>query len=51
VDAVALNVGALLWISGRAADWAGGVARAREVLASGEAHARLEAWAELSRSR
>ncbi|MDY0061404.1 MAG: anthranilate phosphoribosyltransferase [Myxococcota bacterium] len=51
VDAVALNAGALLWISGRAADWAGGVARAQEVLASGEAHARLEAWAELSRSR
>ncbi len=48
-DAVALNAGALLWIAGRAPDWAAGVALALEVLASGAGEVRLTAWAALSR--
>lgn len=47
-ETVALNAGALLWISGRSADLRGGVELAREVLAGGRAAQRLQRWAELT---
>lgn len=47
-DAVALNVGALLWISRRADTLADGVALALAALAGGGAAQRLVRWAELS---
>ncbi|MBM4394140.1 MAG: anthranilate phosphoribosyltransferase [Deltaproteobacteria bacterium] len=46
--AVAMNAGALLWVSGRAADWPCGVASALDVLRSGRAAARLRRWVERS---
>lgn len=48
VDAVALNTGALLWVSGRVVDLRAGFLAAREVLREGRALSRLERWAELS---
>lgn len=47
-DAVALNAGALLWVTGRAPTLAEGVSRAREALAGGGAARRLSRWVELS---
>jgi len=47
-DAVALNAGTLVWVSGRASTLAAGVAQAREALAGGGAARRLARWAELS---
>ncbi len=47
-DAVALNAGAVAWITGTAPDLRSGVAMARETLVSGRAAGRLERWAELS---
>jgi anthranilate phosphoribosyltransferase len=49
-DIVALNAGAALYVAGLADDLAAGVARARTVIDEGEALARLEALADLSRS-
>lgn len=48
-DAVAINVGALLWIAGRAASLREGTAAALEVLASGRARERLTRFVALSR--
>jgi len=48
-DIVALNAGAALYVSGRAASIGDGVARAREVLASGAARAKLDHFAETTR--
>ena len=48
-DAVALNVGALAWISGRHASLAEGVGQALEVLTSGRCAERLARWIEISR--
>ena len=42
-DIVALNAGAALYVGGRAASIAEGVEMARDVLASGAAHAKLQA--------
>jgi anthranilate phosphoribosyltransferase len=42
-DLVAANAGAALWIAGRAPELAAGVARARDLLASGAPRAKLEA--------
>jgi anthranilate phosphoribosyltransferase len=50
VAAVALNAGALLWISGRAADLREGARQALEVLRAGTALARLDRLVELSRA-
>ena len=47
--AVAINAGALLWVSGRAPSLRAGVDGARETLANGGGLTRLERWAELSR--
>ncbi|MES1924820.1 anthranilate phosphoribosyltransferase [Salinisphaera sp. T31B1] len=47
-DMVALNAGAALYVGGQASDLAGGVALAREVLASGAAGERMAAVAELT---
>ncbi len=47
-DAVALNAGTLVWITGHAVTLAQGVARARDALAGGGAARRLERWVELS---
>ncbi len=47
---VALNAGAAIYIAGLAADLAGGIRRAREVIANGEAGRRLHALAELTQS-
>jgi len=41
-EVTAANAGAALYVGGLAADWAGGVARARAVLAGGAAAAKLE---------
>ena len=49
-DIVALNAGAAIYAADLVKDLAAGVARAQEVLDSGEAGARLKALAELSRS-
>jgi anthranilate phosphoribosyltransferase len=48
VDAVALNAGALLFTAGLDASLGEGVARARNVIASGAANQRLEALVEIS---
>jgi anthranilate phosphoribosyltransferase len=48
-DIVALNAGAALYIAGAAASIGDGVARAREVLASGAARAKLDEFAETTR--
>lgn len=45
-DVVALNAGALLWISGAASDLRSGFRHAKEVLAAGEGRAVLERWKE-----
>jgi anthranilate phosphoribosyltransferase len=47
-DAVALNAGTLVWVTGRAPTLAQGVARAREALAGGGAARRFARWVELS---
>lgn len=47
-EIVALNAGAALYVAGQAADLAGGVERAREVMASGEPLKRLQALAKLT---
>ncbi len=47
-DAVALNAGALVWVTGRAATLAEGVSSAREAQAGGGAARRLSRWVELS---
>jgi len=47
-DAVALNAGALYWISGRAPGLREGLDAARDALAGGGAAERLRRWAELS---
>lgn len=47
VAAVALNVGALLMVTGKAPDLAEGTAAARAVLCSDRAWTRLEAWREV----
>ncbi|MCC6747785.1 MAG: anthranilate phosphoribosyltransferase [Deltaproteobacteria bacterium] len=47
-EIVAINAGALLWVSGRAADLREGTAQALEVLRAGGAEGRLARWAERS---
>lgn len=47
-EAVALNAGALLWISGGAPSLGDGVGQALEALESGRCLQRLRAWAEVS---
>ena len=47
-EAVALNTGALLWVSGRCADLAAGYRTALATLGQGGGAARLQRWAELS---
>lgn len=47
-EAVALNAGALLWVTGAAIDLADGLRRALAALGSGGAAARLRRWAEVS---
>ncbi|ROR29539.1 anthranilate phosphoribosyltransferase [Inmirania thermothiophila] len=49
-DVVAANAGAALYVAGLAPDLAAGVARARELMASGEPLRRLEALARLTES-
>jgi anthranilate phosphoribosyltransferase len=49
-DAVAINVGALVWVTGRAESLADGVHEVLGVLRSGRCHDRLERWAEVSRA-
>lgn len=49
-DIIALNAGAALYVAGRADSHAAGIARAREILASGSALERLRAYAAWSRS-
>ncbi len=49
-DLVALNAGAALYVAGLAPDLAGGVAQAREVLASGNAWRRVGELAEFTRT-
>lgn len=49
-DVVALNAGAAIYVAGLAGTLAGGVARAREVIASGEARIRLDELARYTRS-
>ncbi|MFN3388690.1 MAG: anthranilate phosphoribosyltransferase [Allosphingosinicella sp.] len=48
VDAVALNAGALLLTAGLAADLAEAVAKAKDAIASGAGHARLQALVEVT---
>lgn len=48
VDAVALNAGALLLTAGLAADLAAGVAKAKDAIASGAGHDRLQALVEVT---
>jgi anthranilate phosphoribosyltransferase len=48
-DIVALNAGAALYVAGRAASMAEGVALARKALASGAARAKLDLFAETTR--
>ena len=43
-DAACLNAAAVLYVAGRAADLADGLAQAREAVASGAALAKLEEW-------
>ncbi len=47
-QAVAINAGALLWISGRSADLRQGVAKALDIIESGSAADRLRRWVEIS---
>ena len=49
-EATAHNAGALLWISGRAADLRAGVESCLEILEIDAALGRLERWAEMTRS-
>ena len=49
-DIVALNAGAAIYVAGLTEDLAGGVERAREVLASGAAEAKLEEFVRLTRA-
>lgn len=49
LDVVLVNAAAALWMAGAAADWAEGLVRARESVASGAARAKLEALAAASR--
>jgi anthranilate phosphoribosyltransferase len=49
LDTVLLNAGAAIYVAGLAPDQAGGIARARESVASGAARARLESLAALTR--
>jgi anthranilate phosphoribosyltransferase len=49
-DAVAMNTGALLWISGRAAHLREGTSAALDVLASGRAYDRVERYARATRA-
>lgn len=46
--AIALNAGALLWLTEQAPEWSAGVARALEILASGRSWQRFERCARLS---
>ena len=48
-DIVALNAGAALYVAGIADSIADGIARAREVIASGAARARMETFVRLTR--
>jgi anthranilate phosphoribosyltransferase len=48
-DVVALNAGAALYVAGAAGSIGEGIARAREVLASGAARAKLDTFAETTR--
>jgi anthranilate phosphoribosyltransferase len=48
-DIVALNAGAALYVAGLATDVAGGIAQAREALASGAARAKLDAFVAATR--
>ena len=48
-DIIALNAGAALYVSGIDSDYAAGVAHARELLASGAAQAKLNAFVEQTR--
>lgn len=50
VAIIALNAGAALYVAGVTSDLAGGVAKAFEIIDSGQALARLEALAEFSQS-
>jgi anthranilate phosphoribosyltransferase len=50
-DAVALNAGAAIFVAGLSSTLAGGVARAREVLAGGQAGTVLDAFVAETRSR
>lgn len=47
-DIVALNAGAAIYVAGKATTMADGVARAQEVIASGAARAKLDAFVKLS---
>jgi anthranilate phosphoribosyltransferase len=49
-DVVALNAGAAIYVAGLADTLAAGVARAREVIASGEARERLDALVQFTSS-
>jgi anthranilate phosphoribosyltransferase len=48
-DFVVMNAAAALWVAGRAEDLAGGVALAREAIASGRAREVLDLYVALSR--
>ena len=50
LDIVAFNAGAALYVAGVAVSIAEGIERARAVIADGSAHARLEAYIEVTRS-
>jgi anthranilate phosphoribosyltransferase len=47
-DIVALNAGAAIYVAGKAPSMADGVERAQEVIASGAARAKLDAFVKLS---
>lgn len=49
LEIVAMNAGAALYVAGIAYDFAGGIARAREAMASGAARARLDAFVATTR--
>ena len=49
-DTVLLNAGAAIYVAGLAADHAAGIARAREALKSGAAHAKLDQLVALTRT-
>lgn len=48
-DAVAINVGALMWCTGRAGNLADGTSEALDALESGRCYTRLARWKEMSR--